>query len=108
MGNLTMFGKTYETVGSTSGNLLLRTKGDLKIQWGNKFIDLVKDGRINAENKSIDIPAGIIVLYSGEEIPEGWLLCDGENDTPDLQEAFIKKTQEDGTEIVVASYIIKM
>ena len=42
----TMFGKTYNTVGSSDSNFLIKTKGDLKIQWGNKFIDLIKGGKI--------------------------------------------------------------
>lgn len=41
-----MFGKTYNTVGSTDSNFIIKTKGDLKIQWGNKFIDLIKNGKI--------------------------------------------------------------
>lgn len=59
---LTMFGKTYNTVGSANTNLMLQTKGDLKIRWGNKFIDLVKNGKINAESdvlKTADSSDGI-------------------------------------------------
>lgn len=41
-----MFGKTYNTIGSTDSNFIIKTKGDLKIQWGNKFIDLIKNGKI--------------------------------------------------------------
>lgn len=34
---------------------------------------------------------GMIMMWSGEleNIPPGWVLCDGENDTPDLQDRFI-------------------
>lgn len=37
------------------------------------------------------IPAGTIVMWSGptDEIPHGWALCNGENDTPDLRGRFI-------------------
>lgn len=37
------------------------------------------------------IPSGIIVMWSGTRatIPPGWVLCDGTNGTPDLQERFI-------------------
>ena len=45
VGELAMFGKAYDTVGSTNKNLILQTRGDLKIRWGNKFIDLIKNGK---------------------------------------------------------------
>lgn len=37
------------------------------------------------------LPSGGIAIWSGtlENIPEGWVLCDGENDTPDLRERFV-------------------
>jgi hypothetical protein len=31
MGNTTLFGKTYNVVGSTDSNFLIKTKGDLKV-----------------------------------------------------------------------------
>ena len=37
------FGSVYETVGSTSSDLLLKTRGQVKVQIGNKFVDLLKD-----------------------------------------------------------------
>ncbi|CAI1058713.1 Uncharacterised protein [Serratia entomophila] len=36
-----------------------------------------------------DIPKGTIVLFSGEEIPDGWFLCNGANGTPDLVDRFV-------------------
>ena len=82
---LTMFGKTYNTVGSADSNLLLQTRGDLKIRWGNKFIDLVKNGKINVdtdllfkvESKDKIIKDGIY-LIQGEESSEIWLSIKGE------------------------------
>lgn len=37
------------------------------------------------------IPSGFIGMWSGavDQIPEGWLLCDGQNGTPDLRDRFI-------------------
>ena len=40
----TMFGKAYDVVGSTDKNLILQTRGDLKVKWGSKYIDLIKNG----------------------------------------------------------------
>ena len=45
----TMFGKAYDTVGSADRNLVLQTRGDLKVKWGNKYIDLIKNGKINVD-----------------------------------------------------------
>ena len=37
------------------------------------------------------IPAGLIAIWSGPSltIPEGWVLCDGNNGTPDLRDKFV-------------------
>jgi len=37
------------------------------------------------------LPKGIITLWYGStgSIPSGWLICDGDNDTPDLRNKFI-------------------
>ena len=43
------FGRTYETVGNVSGDLLLKTRGGVKVQVGSSFIDLVKNGKINVD-----------------------------------------------------------
>jgi len=36
-------------------------------------------------------PTGLIVLWSGSvgTIPTGWVICDGNNSTPDLRDRFI-------------------
>ena len=34
-------------------------------------------------------PAGGIIMWSGASIPSGWLLCDGNNGTPNLKDRFI-------------------
>ncbi len=42
-------------------------------------------------NLTTAIPGGVIVMWSGSlaTIPEGWLLCDGTNSTPDLRDRFV-------------------
>lgn len=37
------------------------------------------------------IPSGVILLWSGStsNIPTGWVLCDGQNSTPDLRDRFV-------------------
>ncbi|MBF7997515.1 tail fiber protein [Rahnella laticis] len=36
-----------------------------------------------------DLPIGTIIMFSGKHIPDGWLLCDGNNNTPNLINKFI-------------------
>ena len=50
------------------------------------------DGALQEQIDDIQpIPAGVIVMWSGEigDIPDGWALCDGSDDTPDLTDKFI-------------------
>jgi len=47
------FGRAYDSVGTNKSDLMLKTLGQIKIQYGNKFLDLIKDGKINTGNDSI-------------------------------------------------------
>lgn len=79
--NLHMFGRSYSSVGSSSSDFLIRTKGQVKIQWGNKFIDLIKNGKLNVDNKFIYLTDevgnkdGIYVLQG--ESPQVILVING-------------------------------
>lgn len=35
------------------------------------------------------VPPGLIIMWSGAQLPDGWALCDGQNGTPDLRDRFI-------------------
>lgn len=50
---LNIFGKSHNVLGESSSDLVLRCRGAVKVQWGNKFIDLIKDGKINVDSKFI-------------------------------------------------------
>lgn len=52
-GSFSAFGRSYSSIGSSSSDFVIKTKGQVKIQWGNKFIDLIKDGKINVNSKFI-------------------------------------------------------
>ena len=68
-----LFGKSHSTVGSSSSDLILRCRGSIKIQWGNKFIGLIKDGKINVNSKfifqadSVGVKDGIYVIGEGDD-----------------------------------------
>ena len=53
MANTRLFGRSYSQIGDTNSDLLLKTKGQLKLQYGNKFIDLIKDGKLNVNSEFI-------------------------------------------------------
>ena len=84
-GKTNMFGKTYNTIGSTDSNFIIKTKGDLKVQWGNKYIDVIKNGKIASEGSKllfiIDNPDEIkqngLYLINSTEGAEVWLNIDG-------------------------------
>ncbi len=48
-----LFGKNYQETGKSSSPLLLRSNGEIKLQWGNKFIDLIKNGKLNNQSDNI-------------------------------------------------------
>lgn len=69
-----MFGRSYAQVGTSDSDFLIKTKGQVKIQWGSKFIDIIKDGKINVDAsfvftaKSADklgVKDGIYVIPDG-------------------------------------------
>lgn len=37
----------------------------------------------------VRVPKGGIIMFSGTDIPAGWLLCDGNNGTPNLRDKFV-------------------
>ena len=48
-------------------------------------------GHVSAVGTTSVFPAGMIVLWSGatDAVPTGWVLCDGQNNTPDLRNRFV-------------------
>ncbi len=66
--NFNAFGRSYTSIGNSNSDFLIKTKGQIKIQWGQKFIDLIKDGKINVDAKfiykenSVGVKDGIYVI----------------------------------------------
>jgi len=62
---------------------------------GNNLLvnnDVSLNGNLNVNNVLFaHVPRGIICMWSGieETIPNGWVVCDGLNGTPDLRDRFI-------------------
>ena len=51
----TIGGVVYESIGSSTSNLLLKCNGTARIQWGHKLIDLIKNGKVVSNNSSEQI-----------------------------------------------------
>lgn len=73
----TLFGKCYETIGNVNADLLLKTRGDIKIQIGNQFTNLFQDNInfISEEITSSNIPSqnglyfynkNLYIVYNGD------------------------------------------
>ena len=60
-------------------------------QSGEDIKDNAADISTNASAIATNTPAGVIVLWSGaiSAIPSGWVICDGNNGTPDLTDRFV-------------------
>lgn len=50
---ITIGGVVYESIGSSASNLLLKCNGTARVQWGNKFIDLVKNGKLASNDGDV-------------------------------------------------------
>lgn len=74
-----LFEKPQQTVGNTSTDLILKTLGSVKVQFGNKFVDIFKNGKVQTEtvkNTSFIFEVssleeatadGIYIVQEGEE-----------------------------------------
>ena len=76
---------SYETIGSSTSSLLLKSNGTVRVQWGSKLIDLIKNGKIVSdssqefvfliENES-EIKADGIYIINQEEDVQIWVCKD--------------------------------
>ncbi|MEZ4362933.1 MAG: hypothetical protein R3B48_22265 [Kofleriaceae bacterium] len=64
-------------VGTNTPQFKLDVAGDARVQ-----------GRI-MDATGLVMPQGAILMWRGSSIPQGWALCDGTNNTPDLRGRFV-------------------
>lgn len=77
--NQQIFGRSYSQIGDSNSDFLIKTRGQIKVQWGNKFIDLIKDGKINYNAKFIykGSPGTKDGIYVDDE--NIWVVIDGQS-----------------------------
>jgi hypothetical protein len=80
----------YTSTFTAASNWLLvavRNADDLTVRLGNG----VTLARNSSSTNGSPIPSGTIMMWSGraDSIPDGWVLCDGGNGTPRLQDRFV-------------------
>lgn len=81
-----LFGRTYTSVGDSNSDFIIKTRGQVKIQWGKKFIDLIKNGKINTDGlddiftvvDSIDDIGNTNGLYYVNEDGSLWIVIGGQ------------------------------
>ena len=71
----TIGGTVYESIGSSNSNLLLKCNGTARIQWGNKLIDLIKNGKLASGDSSVQVS---IVSEESEIKNDGIYILDKE------------------------------
>ncbi|TDB54465.1 tail fiber protein [Photorhabdus luminescens] len=84
-------GNTNNAWSGVSG--LSLSKNGVKVKAGNGI--KVDDKGVSIDPNKV-LPRGMIVMFSGSSVPEGWALCDGKNDTPNLIDRFILGGDFDG------------
>lgn len=50
------------------------------------FYNKLREDQVGYSN---GVPVGMIAMWSGTKVPSGWVLCNGQNGTPDLRSKFI-------------------
>lgn len=76
----TIGGTVYESVGSSSSNLLLKCNGTARIQWGSKLIDLIKNGKIASGSDSEQV----FVISDQSEIKSDGIYVLNTDENPQL------------------------
>jgi cytoskeletal protein CcmA (bactofilin family) len=86
-------GKTIRSTGRLhihpQERLYLLAKGTFITSDWNSEGNLIVSNDIASTNLNL-LPKGTIILWTGINVPSGWILCDGKNGSPNLIDRFVK------------------
>lgn len=100
----TIGGTVYEAIGSSSSNLLLKCNGTARIQWGNKMIDLIKNGKVASSDSTpifiisneSEIKSDGFYILNSEKSSQLWVCKNGKHYNLTSNELYISaSTQQD-------------
>lgn len=95
--------KTYTIQNNPDGSITLIPAPGVVTEEGTPVnannLNKLEQGLKTHEADNVHIPKGLISMWSGllSEIPAGWVLCDGQNGTPNLTDRFIMGASTDET-----------
>ena len=74
--------------GGTAGQVLAKVDD---VDYNTQWVDQTGGEAVEQAEYLVKAPIGTIVIWSGEmtAIPDGWVICDGTNGTPDLRDRFV-------------------
>lgn len=98
-GTLTATGKaTFNAGAQVGGDMTVSGAASVEkltvaqnVKVTNGDIELASGKTVKANGVNIGVPIGCILMWSGDvkDIPDGWALCNGKNNTPNLVDRFI-------------------
>lgn len=84
------------TIQTFDGNIVIGGvspgSSKLKVSGGtSSFQDLIVTSTLTVGGSTdVFVPQGLIIMWAGSTIPNGWSLCDGTNGNPDLRDRFLR------------------
>jgi hypothetical protein len=70
-------------------DIIVDEKADIGVSYTKAETEARLATKADVADLSMAVPTGVITLWSGGVVPDGWALCDGTNGTPNLLDRFV-------------------